>query len=356
MTTPRQLNAEEQRIATLEYLCGIDSDKIAQQFEVSQHTILQNVVRRYSRELHDPLIEFYRAASRHQKDKNAAHFYLSWRGWEVPQRELVKKNDELLDTLYTYVRKTFFVPFIEEIPQELEGFFYPSNGYEYLLQDVFDDQRTFGKNVAESLFEKSLFNEYQTSSDFRLSSVFAQAGKMLFDGIKEGNLAMTSRKKALVHEVLSTLKPREAQVIEMRYGLGNYDKKHTLEEIRPSIGNVIRERVRQIGAKALRKMRHPTRTFWLSIIRGLSSNEEVEAYVSMLSYQATMNRISDDTKVYELGLRYHVATKLYCNNVITLGQLKETSEADVRRYRGFGRKSVDNVKKTLREKGIDWGS
>jgi len=61
-----------------------------------------------------------------------------------------------------------------------------------------------------------------------------------------------------VEEVLSTLSPREARVLQMRFGLKD-GHTHTLEEVGRRFG-VTRERVRQIEAKALRKLRHPSRS------------------------------------------------------------------------------------------------
>ena len=58
--------------------------------------------------------------------------------------------------------------------------------------------------------------------------------------------------------ILDTLTPREAKVLRMRFGIGmNTD--HTLEEVGKQF-DVTRERIRQIEAKALRKLRHPTRS------------------------------------------------------------------------------------------------
>ena len=58
--------------------------------------------------------------------------------------------------------------------------------------------------------------------------------------------------------VLATLTPREEKVLRMRFGIGE-DSDHTLEEVGQDF-NVTRERIRQIEAKALRKLRHPSRS------------------------------------------------------------------------------------------------
>ncbi|QCU90815.1 RNA polymerase sigma factor RpoD [Thiomicrorhabdus sediminis] len=60
-----------------------------------------------------------------------------------------------------------------------------------------------------------------------------------------------------VREMLSTLTPREAKVLRMRFGL-SMNTDHTLEEVGKQF-DVTRERIRQIEAKALRKLRHPSR-------------------------------------------------------------------------------------------------
>jgi RNA polymerase primary sigma factor len=59
-------------------------------------------------------------------------------------------------------------------------------------------------------------------------------------------------------EVLDTLTPREAKVLRMRFGI-EMNTDHTLEEVGKQF-DVTRERIRQIEAKALRKLRHPTRS------------------------------------------------------------------------------------------------
>jgi RNA polymerase primary sigma factor len=71
------------------------------------------------------------------------------------------------------------------------------------------------------------------------------------EAVISGNLSEQTRK------ILSTLTPREEKVLRMRFGIGEkYD--HTLEEVGQDF-DVTRERIRQIEAKALRKLRHPSR-------------------------------------------------------------------------------------------------
>ena len=72
------------------------------------------------------------------------------------------------------------------------------------------------------------------------------------DNVISNSLEETTRK------VLATLTPREERVLRMRFGIGE-NSDHTLEEVGQDF-EVTRERIRQIEAKALRKLRHPSRS------------------------------------------------------------------------------------------------
>ena len=77
----------------------------------------------------------------------------------------------------------------------------------------------------------------------------------LFLTDEEDNLYYLQEK---LEEVLDTLAPREKKVLELRFGFID-GREHTLEEVAAEFG-VTRERIRQIEAKALRKIRHPSRS------------------------------------------------------------------------------------------------
>jgi RNA polymerase primary sigma factor len=86
----------------------------------------------------------------------------------------------------------------------------------------------------------------------------------LKDFIEDGNeytpmeAVVNDDLKEKVREILKSLTPREEKVLKMRFGI-DVASEHTLEEVGKDF-SVTRERIRQIEVKALRKLRHPSRS------------------------------------------------------------------------------------------------
>ena len=78
------------------------------------------------------------------------------------------------------------------------------------------------------------------------------------NNVAPAEAAMYSSLREVTADVLESLTPREAKVLRMRFGI-DMNTDHTLEEVGKQF-DVTRERIRQIEAKALRKLRHPTRS------------------------------------------------------------------------------------------------
>lgn len=78
------------------------------------------------------------------------------------------------------------------------------------------------------------------------------------NNIAPAEAAMYAGLREVTKDVLESLTPREAKVLRMRFGI-DMNTDHTLEEVGKQF-DVTRERIRQIEAKALRKLRHPTRS------------------------------------------------------------------------------------------------
>jgi RNA polymerase primary sigma factor len=101
----------------------------------------------------------------------------------------------------------------------------------------------------------------------------ANFGDFIEDKAAESPLDMTSFSllKDRLGDVLCSLNERERKVLELRFGIGDGNAR-TLEEVGQQF-RVTRERIRQIEAKALRKMRHPTR---LRQLHGFLEIEDLE--------------------------------------------------------------------------------
>lgn len=102
-------------------------------------------------------------------------------------------------------------------------------------------------------------------------------GSYLGDFIEDKNAilpseaAFQSNLRETTTRILSTLTPREERVLRMRFGIGVHTD-HTLEEVGQQF-NVTRERIRQIEAKALRKLKHPIRSKkMISFLSGSGNN------------------------------------------------------------------------------------
>ena len=77
------------------------------------------------------------------------------------------------------------------------------------------------------------------------------------------DIAIQEDMKKNIDKVLSSLTPKEQSIIRKRFGIGD-ELPHTLEEVGLEF-DVTRERIRQIEVKAIRKLRHPSRSKWLRI-------------------------------------------------------------------------------------------
>ncbi|MFA6830062.1 MAG: RNA polymerase sigma factor RpoD [Bacilli bacterium] len=136
-------------------------------------------------------------------------------------------------------------PSPEEISEELGGLWSASRISE--IQQIALDPLSLEKPVGEE--EDSHVGDFIVDKDNESPYDFA-------------NHSMETER---INEVLSQLTEREARVIRLRYGLED-GRTHTLEEVGREF-NVTRERIRQIEAKALKKLRHPSRAKLLKDFR-----------------------------------------------------------------------------------------
>ena len=124
-------------------------------------------------------------------------------------------------------------------------------------------ERTINKRLAEEVMriatlpldlEENIFAEEESN--------YETANPETIEELMEFSTAETFLEeqefKTIIQDLLASVTPRESKILKLRFGIGT-EKEHTLEQI-ASIYDVTRENIRQIEAKALRKMRHPTKS------------------------------------------------------------------------------------------------
>ncbi|HBI25476.1 MAG: RNA polymerase sigma factor [Candidatus Wolfebacteria bacterium GW2011_GWC2_39_22] len=167
-----------------------------------------------------------------------------------------------------------------------------------------------------------------------------------------------------IEAVLETLTEREAQILRMRFGIGTGKQGQTLKQIGCVCG-VSEERVRQIEAKALRKLRHPSRSgklkhlirlepiYW-SPAQSSTPDETVETEQAMLArIAAELESIPIfDRPVGTLEMSVRTANCLKWKGIETIGQLAATPERELLRTQNFGRKSLSELKDVLDALGV----
>lgn len=190
----------------------------------------------------------------------------------------------------------------------------------------------------------------------------------------------------IIEKMLGELDPREEKVIRMRFALGM--EFHTLEQVGAAIGKD-RERVRQIEAKALRKLKHPVRAQHLEILfRSTLENklkeslkeiaklqEDKEALASQVKRDKetaqkiidtlhTIGAVGDKINIipsvlaksifdFELSVRTHNCVKNV--NVKTVGDLIQKTEQEMLKAKNFGRKGLVELKAILATMNLRFG-
>ena len=152
---------------------------------------------------------------------------------------MVETINKLLRTQRRMTQELNREPTIEELSKELDM---EPDKIEYVMkikQDIASLDAAVGHDGED---EDSVLGDF-IEDEGRISPEDAAAAQML---------------KEQIAEILGSLSEREQKVIKLRFGIGG-GRPHTLEEVGAEFA-VTRERIRQIEAKALRKLRHPSRS------------------------------------------------------------------------------------------------
>ena len=379
----------------LAYLCSVEIRYITETWNISQGTICSTIVGKRSLEWHDPLVEFYRQTAVRERQWNAAHCYLAYKHQNVPRGDLLMSRE--LSTLREYlqpqfspgkavydtVRDNIFKPRIEKVVHHTALDVYiteQQSPLEKLLAVVLGQRNSEG--MVEQAMLKGLMKYVVDKTPSSLNAIFREVQQEIIENVKYGALAITPQKAGLIDEVLKTLSQVEQEILQLRFGLLG-EKVKTFREMGTRFG-CSQERIRQIEAKALRKLRHPNRTKTLKVVYDLVTDTEVESYVAEMKEQedrqqwkqrlypeveeevlrrAAMNSLLnsemkalrhqqqltyyDARPVEELELSVRSANCLENAGIRTIGELRQRSEAELLITKNFGRRSLKEIREVL---------
>lgn len=158
---------------------------------------------------------------------NAVYFPVHIKEKIFPMLEIIKKHDCSECTEDTNMCKNL----IKEIKEKTNMSIEEIKQFEVLMQDAVDIDE--------------IDEEYFTDNNLQIDN-------------SDNDLFNTNLENAF-ESLFETLTPREVEVLKLRYGMSETGSEKTLNEVGEILG-VTRERIRQIEAKALKKLRHPSRS------------------------------------------------------------------------------------------------
>ena len=283
MVFERKLNQELERQVALAYLCGVDTGYIKQKWNVSDATTRLNIIGKRSHEWGDPLVEFYRQTIHWYKIRKAVHLYLTFNGQSegFPNIDLIDRERDR--PVYEAVDENIFAPRTRKVIEEtnleriLSGPKQYTSPEEKLWIAVTGEKYNYYQQALElvaPLIYQRLREAYQQDKKLNIDAVYARVTNDIFelqrmglsliqnpkvmDYVKEIEERETQRFSEESRKVLATLTPKEEYILKMRFGIEDYGGSNTLEALGERF-RVTRDRIRQIEAKALRKLRNPAR-------------------------------------------------------------------------------------------------
>lgn len=377
-----KLNQEQEREITLAHLCGARPDTLQELYGIPRSTITANIVGKRSHEWDDELVEFYRESYPKNKDRNFAHMFLTFntdKDYKVLPKELIVHPKD--SSVAEVVEDTIYKPGIEEVSNRtaLREYIDRQTSYDNLVSSVFGLlPKEHAEYMSRKIFIDLLKRDYSPDKDIFLKNIFDETGNIIIDNVREGGLAWTNSKKNLVNEVLNTLNERERDILGMRFGLDGYEGPKTLREIGKVFG-VTGSRIMQNEAKALRKLKHPSKSKNLMFLCGLATDEDVKSHMDKIHFQEERLRWRKElyseiaaevkgeiipksstdnflnTPISDLELSIRSAVCLKNDGIEYVGDLVQKSEAEMLRTPNFGRKSLNELKKILSPHRLHFG-
>lgn len=352
MATERKLTDEMEQSLLVGYLSGIPLVTVTKDFSISEAMVGNSILRGRSRDWNNALVELYRATPVSEREKNGMHLYLSIIGKDVVNWEVVTKNHPIARYAFNRLESGIVVPKTSEIAQR--------TGIEVISELVVTPsdrliRAVFGPRSPDSyvlpIFNKNAFEAFN-ERNYSWDAVSKETLNEVALRVSRGDLSMSPYKKQVLSDVLKTLTFRERHVIEGRFGLHDGKIKSFEEVARGLHDNPTRERIRQIEAKAVRKLQHPLRAYKLSNLVSLATDEEVKDRILRSPAYSEANEKRENVPIDELNLSIRTRAVLTRLRIHTLDQLAQVSTADLLSQKNFGESGIQDINNALASYGL----
>lgn len=164
----------------------------------------------------------------------------------------------------------------------------------------------------------------------------------VFPGTEEDLLPIRKQDENFIINILNRLKGEQGEVVKMRFALGG-EKFNTLKQVSERI-NKHKEWARQLELKALRELRQPWQKKHFGIFFRTFAEEKL--------LETGTNSSLLETSMDEFDLSVRTRNCLKNADIKTIGDLIKKTEQEMLRTKNFGRKSLNELKKVLSEKGL----
>ncbi len=296
--------------------------------------------------------------SRFAKPPQGLHLYRALYNYLIAIDTLGYYDQRLKHYLNTKILKAIGFP--TETFLEIAECGPPPSPWYNLHRAIFGESQPFELHDKLELFMR---NNCEVTCDHKIFS--QRFRQQMYLELKQGDYAypeLTEANQQKFNEVLDTLTPREAEILRLRFGLNGHPIM-TLDQIGEHY-SVCRERIRQIEAKALRKLRHPSRSRSIRYLSQMSEKiycleiklvdleRQLAQALSKTRTTHAGNAPADkpaleDLPIERLGLSVRALNVLRNLKITSVLQLCDMSERELIMSRYCGRKSFNEIREIL---------
>lgn len=353
MAAQRKLTDEQEKSLLVGYLCSVPMGTITSDYSISPAMVTNNILRGRSQEWDNALVNSYMQVPFRERERNAMHLYLSLIGKDVENWNVVTANSQIAKYAFEKTESGIVLPKAREIAQKTGIETISQIGAtpsDRLVRTVFGNRDS--EDYVLPVFNRHAFDAFM-ARNYSWDAVGEATLQDVALRVRRGDFGNSEYKKQVMSEVLDTLTFRERKVLEARFGLVDGEVKSFEETARLLHDNPSRERIRQIEAKAVRKLQNPQRAWKIGQLDSLATDDEIKQRIALGPvYSESLKRANIPIDELRLGIRTRLVLEKM--GISTVDQLTQVKTADLLSHRNFGETCLNELNEVLASYGVNY--